>query len=90
MTQSNNCWALSIMHRCRSTPQFYWEPSFETMLIFLLISVGPISPSFDILWNSERLRFVNCPSYTGFDRHHHSKRYLFEAVDISLLHLQGW
>ena len=59
-------------------------------LIFLLISVGLISPSLDTLWNSERLHFVNCPSYTGVDRHHHSKRYLFEAVGTSLLHLQGW
>ena len=35
------------------------------MLIFSLISVGLISPSLDTLSNSERLYFVNCPSYTG-------------------------
>jgi hypothetical protein len=59
-------------------------------LILLLIFVGLISPNLDTLWNSERLHFVNCPSYTGIDWHHHSKRYLFKAVGISLLHLQGW
>jgi hypothetical protein len=62
-------------------------------LIFLLISVGPISPiliCIGTLWNSESLHFVNCLSYTGVDWHHHSKNYLFEAIRISLLHLQGW